>query len=93
MRVFCLACLVTLIAIVPAAADYAGGQKAYKNGNFERAFQQWLAVADKGDVDAQYNIAVMYQKGQGVTHNSMGLPLEILIVALALPMLLWVWPL
>ena len=69
MRAFCLACLLTLTALAPAAADYAGGLKAYQNGNYKWAFHQWLAVAKKGDVDAQHNIAVMYQKGQGVPQD------------------------
>jgi TPR repeat protein len=48
------------------SADYSNGWDAYKNGNYLKALVEWLPLAENGDIEAQYNIAGMYAKGNGV---------------------------
>ncbi len=38
---------------------------AYQAGDFATAFAKWLPLADQGDANAQFNIALMYHNGQG----------------------------
>jgi len=48
------------------AADFQKGLDAARAGNFEIAFVEFSALAEEGDADAQYNLALMYDNGQGV---------------------------
>lgn len=67
----------TLIAVMmlvlsfaaPAVADNKKGEEAYKNGNYEVAFQEFTKAADAGDINAQYNLGVMYEHGHGVEQD------------------------
>ncbi|MFK8012680.1 MAG: hypothetical protein AB8B80_11600, partial [Marinicellaceae bacterium] len=47
-------------------ADFISAQKDYNNGNFEKAYKEYLTLAKFGNNKAQYNLAVMLVKGQGV---------------------------
>ncbi len=49
--------------------DYADGDSAYAEGDYEGAFQEWLQVAEQGDARSQYNVAWMYANGKGVFQN------------------------
>ena len=50
-------------------ADFLSAQKDYSEGNFEKAYKEYLILAKYGNNKAQYNLAVMYVKGQGVEIN------------------------
>lgn len=52
-----------------AYAGYAEGLAAYNKKDYESALKEWQKVADDGNVDAQNNIGVMYEKGQGLTQS------------------------
>jgi len=43
---------------------------AYQKGELETAAQQFAALAEVGDAKAQYNLAVLYEKGEGVAQDS-----------------------
>ena len=43
--------------------------EAYTNGNYLYAFDEFRTLALGGDASAQYRLAVMYEKGQGVPHD------------------------
>lgn len=45
------------------------GHKAYKNGDYARAFKEWHPLAAKGEAIAQYNLGRLYYKGKGVTQD------------------------
>lgn len=66
--------LVLLMALVPAQPGVAGpfeeGVTAYDQGQFDAAFRLWLALAEQGHAAAQFNVAVMYEKGSGVAQDS-----------------------
>ena len=58
--------------LVTSPAAYAGfeeGWTAYLEGDHATALREWRALAEQGDGTAQYNIAVMYDTGQGVRQD------------------------
>jgi len=60
----------TLVAIAaPAAADVRAGVEAYQRGDYVKALAEWRPLADKGDPDAQFNLAQAYRLGRGVPAN------------------------
>jgi len=61
---FC--CLVSAQAI---AGPYEDGIAAYDRGEYAAALSLWLPLAEHGNVSAQYNVAVLYEKGQGVAQD------------------------
>jgi uncharacterized protein len=52
-----------------AAVDFDTGWEAYERGDFEAAYAAWHPLAEQGDIIAQYNIASMYDNGQGVAED------------------------
>ena len=50
-------------------ADVNKGFAAYQSGDFATALREWRPLAEKGDADAQFNLGVMYSKGQGVPQD------------------------
>lgn len=53
----------------PTRADFAAGVKAYQQGDYAVAMDEFRALADQGHRGASYNVAVMYRKGQGVKQD------------------------
>lgn len=53
----------------PAQADLFTAQLAYHKGDYEHAFKDYRDLAELGQPLAQYNVAVMYAKGQGVRQS------------------------
>jgi len=59
-------------------ADYQAGLDAYKSGDYDRAFREWIAVADSApndvhpDVRAEtyYALGMLYWVGQGVPQDT-----------------------
>jgi len=43
---------------------------AAEKGAYRTAFEKWLPLAKKGNTVAQYNIAVMYLRGDGLQRNN-----------------------
>ncbi len=62
---FLSAIVLALGFALPAAADYDAGLDAYRSGNLELAFSEWMAAAQAGDARAQYGIGAMYRSGDG----------------------------
>ncbi len=56
-------------AYLPASAGMDEGISAYRSGNYTVAFQEFEALAEAGNVAAQYNLAQMYRHGQGVAQD------------------------
>jgi len=52
---------------------YAGlvndGFNAYNHGNYREAVKLWKKAANQGDAEAQLNLGLMYDNGQGVKQN------------------------
>lgn len=53
----------------PAWADFQAGVTAYDRGDYKRAFDEWLPLAERDDLAAQRNIGQMYRMGRGVPQN------------------------
>lgn len=53
----------------PAQAGYKEGMQAMQQGAFSKAFREWRPLADKGKVEVQAAIAVMYHTGRGVEQD------------------------
>jgi hypothetical protein len=49
-----------------AWADFDSGMRAYANGDFEAAAQEFSLLAARGDKEGQYNLGLLYEEGQGV---------------------------
>ena len=64
------ALLATTVLLMPwrgaEATDFLYGQRLYSLGDYPGAMIVWRDLALQGDARAQYSLAVMYQKGQGV---------------------------
>jgi hypothetical protein len=64
----CLALGLALVLIAaPALADFASGQAAYERGDFREAREQWQALAEAGDAEAQAALGSLYIQGEGVS--------------------------
>jgi len=50
-------------------ADFISAQRDYNDGNFDKAYKEYLTLAKFGNNKAQYNLAVMLIKGEGVEIN------------------------
>lgn len=53
----------------PARADFNAGLQAYQRGDYAGAIQEWRPIAEKGDANAQYNLGLMYARGQGLSRD------------------------
>jgi len=47
------------------SATWEDGQAAYDEGDFNKAFKVWQALAKRGDELSQFNLGVMYSRGEG----------------------------
>jgi TPR repeat protein len=62
--------LLTLLVGTPAfSADFQKGVTAYESGDYATALREWYPLAEQGSAGAQFNLGVMYEKGQGVPQD------------------------
>jgi uncharacterized protein len=54
---------------VSAVADVKDGVDAWSRGDFKESVKQWRDPANKGDPDAQFNMAQAYKLGRGVKQD------------------------
>jgi len=55
-----------LLALPAAGQDRSKGAAAYLRGDYAAALKEWRPLAEQGYSDAQFNLGVMYAKGEGV---------------------------
>ena len=53
----------------PLMAGLDDGTRAMRDGRYNEAFRQWKPLAERGNVDAQASIAVMYHAGRGAPRD------------------------
>ena len=63
--------LVAALLCAPARSDLVTAQLAYHKADYERAFKDYRELAELGQPVAQYNLAIMYAKGQGVRQSEL----------------------
>src|SRR5271157_5009993 len=52
------------------AADTSAGLRAFQEGDYKTALREFKAGAEQGQANAQYNLAVLYLQGLGVTKDT-----------------------
>jgi len=58
------------LSLAPAQAqDFRRGLSAYNLGDYNTAFQQWQALAERGDANSEAGLAFLYFKGLGVAQS------------------------
>jgi len=60
-------CLLFWPALVHA--DVQAGKDAFDRDDYATALKEWRPLAEQGVAGAQYNLGVMYNKGQGVPQD------------------------
>jgi hypothetical protein len=58
-----------LLAGPAVAGPLEDGAAAIQRGDFAEALRLWKPLAEKGDPTAQYNLGLMYEKGDGVAKD------------------------
>jgi len=61
--------LVSTWGLVARAGPFEDGVAAYDQGQFQRAFELWLPLAQGGNAAVQFNLATLYEKGSGVAQD------------------------
>jgi hypothetical protein len=64
-----LAVILFLGLPLPAVAGLEEGKQAFRDGDYARAFEEFLPLATAGDTTVQSQIAAMYYTGQGVPQD------------------------
>lgn len=60
-----LLCCGTLFSL-PLYADNSTALDAHSRGDYQTAAKLWQELANDGDVNSQYNLSLLYEKGDGV---------------------------
>ena len=55
-----------LFSSVSFGDDFQDGVDAYERKDYKTAYKLWLPLAEQGFAQAQFNLGVMYENGQGV---------------------------
>jgi len=53
----------------PSPNSYEAASAAYEAGDYAKARGIWQAMAEKGDIHAQYSVGRLYEKGRGVDRD------------------------
>ena len=69
LRAAALSIVVAVSGSMVVAQDFEKGLTAYQAGDYETALKEWQPLADQGDAQAQYNLALMYDTGEGVAKD------------------------
>ena len=69
MRRILFAVILVVACATGAAADsYEDARSAIQRGDYAVAARVFRPFAEQGDAQAQFNLGVMYEKGQGAPH-------------------------
>ena len=66
--------LIVSVAVLLAAAqaghaDFKAGLAAYERGDHAAALEEWLPIAERGDANAQYNVGLLFHRGEVIPQN------------------------
>jgi len=62
-------CSLLVLSAIAYSADFKAGLEAYDRADYATAFQEWQPIAERGDANAEYNVALMYALGQGTAQD------------------------
>jgi len=69
-RLACIAASLTILFASPSfAAPIDDAFAIYNRGDYASAIKAFRTLADQGNANAQFNLAVMYEQGQGVPQS------------------------
>ncbi|WP_169577696.1 SEL1-like repeat protein [Sinimarinibacterium sp. CAU 1509] len=71
LRCLCAAFLLAFLMPAYAGDGYADGVAAFRQGDYAKAYQIWLPMADSGDARAQFSVGTLMARGQGVEKNEL----------------------
>jgi TPR repeat protein len=60
------ALLFLAVTVAPADDAFSGGLEAFERGDYRAAYEAWKPLAERGLVEAQYNLGLLHQVGRGV---------------------------
>jgi len=52
-----------------ALGDTAAGMQAFRNKDYQTAFREWKAAAERGQAEAQFDLALLYAQGYGTRRD------------------------
>ena len=61
--------LLTLIGVSASAQNFQKGKAAYDRDDYAAALKEWRPLAERGDSEAQFNLGVIYDNGEGVPQD------------------------
>ena len=67
--ILALSCILMMLAAPISAQDLQKGYEAYQNGDYATALKEWKPLAERGNSRAQFNLGVMYRRGEGVPQD------------------------
>ena len=70
MAGFSLALLLSVFLNQANADDFKDGVQAYDKGDYATAFDLFSKAAELGLADAQFNLGIMYDNGQGAPQTT-----------------------
>ncbi len=69
MKLFILSALFACILSNPVLAGFDEGVAAFQAGDLELAAKEFRVAAEAGNVEAQFNVGLMYERGLGVSKD------------------------
>ena len=63
------AVLIAMLISAPVSAGFNDGMIAHERGDYATALREFRALAEQGAAMAQYNLGLMYGKGQGLPQD------------------------
>ena len=64
-----LAIVLSVLVCPTAMADFDAGMAAYRARNYEQAFEEFYKDAVEGHETAQFNVGVLYYRGEGIQRD------------------------
>jgi hypothetical protein len=61
--------LITTALVAAPAGDFQAGLDAYHKGDFATALKEWQPLAEQGEPNSQYNLGLLYARGEGVPQD------------------------
>ncbi|MDG1996781.1 MAG: hypothetical protein P8J14_09820 [Emcibacteraceae bacterium] len=71
LRVITIALLLVSFLTAQSFADNAAGEVAYNAGDYKLALAEFTEAAKADDMNAQYNLGLMYEHGHGVDQSDL----------------------
>lgn len=60
---------ILILSAAAAFADTAAGVAAFKNKDYQKAYQEWKTAAEAGKAEAQFDLGLLYAQGLGVRRD------------------------